>query len=41
MRDHTRFGVWTLVAAVSWISGIILAAITVWALWADWFRTRM
>jgi len=39
MRDYTKFGVWTLVGAIGWIGGIILASITVWRLWADWFRT--
>lgn len=38
MRDHTRFGLWTLVAAIGWVTGLILAFIAIWHLWTDWYR---
>jgi hypothetical protein len=38
MRDRTRFGIWTFVAAIGWVGGLILAFITIWHLWTDWFK---
>ena len=35
--DRTRFGIWTLVGAIGWIVGLILAFIAIWYLWTDWF----
>jgi hypothetical protein len=38
MSDHKRFGLWTLVAAIGWIGGLLLAFIAIRHLWADWAR---
>jgi len=39
MKIRTRFGLWTLLGAVGWIAGLILAFISIWHLWTD--RSRM
>jgi hypothetical protein len=38
MSDHTRFGMWTLVAAIGWIAGLTMAFIAIWKLWTNWYR---
>jgi hypothetical protein len=38
MSDHTRFGIWTLLAAIGWIVGLIMAFATIWHLWSDWLH---
>ena len=38
MSDRTRFGIWTLLAAIGWIAGLALAFFAIWHLWADWSR---
>jgi hypothetical protein len=38
MSVRTRFGIWTLVAAIGWIGGLILAGMAIWRLWTDWYR---
>ena len=38
MSDHTRFGIWTLVAAIGWIAGLTMAFIAIWKLWTNWYR---
>ena len=38
MSDKTRFGIWTLLAAIAWIVGLIMAGIVIYHLWTDWSR---
>jgi hypothetical protein len=38
MSIRTRFGIWTLLAAIGWIAGLIMASIAIWHLWTDWSR---
>ena len=37
MTVRTRFGLWTLFAAVAWIAGLIMAGVVIWRLWTDWY----
>jgi hypothetical protein len=36
MTVRTRFGLWTLFAAIAWIAGLIMAGVVIWRLWAEW-----
>jgi hypothetical protein len=36
MSKKTRFGVWSLLAAIGWITGLIMAGIVIYHLWTDW-----
>jgi len=36
MAVRTRFGIWTLLAAIAWITGLVMAFIVIWHLWTDW-----
>jgi len=38
MSDRREFGPWTLVAIIGWITGIILACVAIWRLWAGWYQ---
>lgn len=37
MTVRTRFGLWTLVAIIGWVGGMILAFVVIWHLWTDWY----
>jgi len=40
MRDRKEFGLWSLFAAVAWISGLVVAGIVIYHLWTDWSPMR-
>jgi|PlaIllAssembly_1097288.scaffolds.fasta_scaffold1842068_1 hypothetical protein len=35
MSERRPFGLWTLVVAVAWAAGTILAIVTIWRLWSS------
>jgi hypothetical protein len=37
MSNKKPFGIWTLVAAVAWVTGLVLASRFVWRLWTSWY----
>jgi membrane protein DedA with SNARE-associated domain len=37
MSAPTRFGLWTLFAAICWIAGLITAGVVIWHMWKTWW----
>jgi hypothetical protein len=37
MKLPTRFGPWTLLGILGWLSGMALAFYVIWHLWTDWY----
>ena len=35
MKERKTFGFWTLLVAVAWVAGTILAGIVIYRLWAN------